>query len=84
MYIYKTTNLINDKIYIGQCSKTPENSLQYLGSGINISRAIKKYGKQNFKKDILCVCKTQKQLDTLEEFYIKKYNSTNVITGYNI
>ncbi len=43
MYIYKTTCLINGKIYIGQCSKTPENSKSYLGSGSNIGLAIKKH-----------------------------------------
>lgn len=47
MVIYKTTNLINGKIYIGQDSKDRPN---YYGSGKLIHRAIKKYGKENFKK----------------------------------
>ena len=44
--IYKTTNLITGKIYVGQDSR---DNPQYLGSGIILSYAIKKYGKENFK-----------------------------------
>jgi len=50
MLIYKTTNLINNKFYIGQDSH--ENPL-YLGSGTLLKRAIKKYGVANFKKEII-------------------------------
>jgi len=42
-YIYKTTNMINGKIYIGQ-HKSNNFDLNYIGSGINIKRAIKKFG----------------------------------------
>ena len=51
MYIYKTTNLINGKIYIGQSIR--KFSKSYLGSGVKILNAIKKYGKENFKVEIL-------------------------------
>lgn len=84
MYIYKTTCLINNKIYIGQCSKSPEESEDYFGSGRRIKDCLKKHGKKNFKKEILCICKSQKALDVMEEFYIKKFNSTNKEIGYNI
>ena len=47
MIIYKTTNLINGKIYIGMSKNKKEN---YLGSGIYLKYAIDKYGKENFKK----------------------------------
>ena len=53
MHIYKTTNLNNNKIYIGLSTKSVDESDGYYGSGILISKAIKKWGKDNFKKEIL-------------------------------
>ena len=81
MVVYKTTNIINDKIYVGQDSK---NNPNYLGSGKIMKRAIKKYGKDNFTKEILEICKTKKELDKLEKFWIHELNSTNNVIGYNI
>ena len=50
--IYKTTNLINNKIYVGvHCTDDIDDT--YLGSGKLIIKAIKKYGKENFKREIL-------------------------------
>ena len=51
-YLYQITNLVNNKIYIGVHSTKDMND-GYMGSGINIQSAIKKYGINNFKKDIL-------------------------------
>lgn len=78
--IYKVTNCINNKIYIGK-SKT--NDPNYFGSGLKILFAMKKYGKNNFKKEILEECPEQ-DLNTREQFWIAKYNSTNDKVGYNI
>lgn len=50
MIVYKTTNLINNKIYIG---KDTHDNPKYLGSGIVLKRAIKKYGKLNFLKETI-------------------------------
>lgn len=47
--IYKTTNLLNGKIYIGKHTTTNKED-NYLGSGIKLINAIKKYGRENFKK----------------------------------
>ena len=64
--IYKTTSLINGKIYIGkhQTSKLNDN---YLGSGKGIKNAVKKYGKQNFKKDILFVFASEEEMNAKEK-----------------
>jgi len=51
-YIYKITNLIDGKIYIG-VHKTKDMNDGYMGSGKIIKNAINKYGKSNFKKEII-------------------------------
>jgi len=81
MIIYKTTNLINNKIYIG---KDSINNPKYLGSGIKIKLAIKKYGKDKFKKEIIEEGLDEKILNEREIFWINKFNSTDRKIGYNI
>lgn len=82
-FVYLTTNLINGKQYIGSHITTNKED-GYIGSGRPyLFNAIKKYGKENFKKEILIECKTIKEARLLEEPYIKKYN-TLVPNGYNI
>lgn len=84
MYIYKTTNLVNGKIYIGQKMSEPSKSTYYIGSGVKLVNAIKKYGKSNFVKEILCECQTQVELNAMEKHYIKLFNSQDNSIGYNI
>lgn len=85
MYIYKTTCLVNGKIYIGQCTKTVEQSKHYIGSGKLLKLAIRKYGLNNFKKEILFHnIKSQKILDIMEINCMKKYNSLDSKIGYNL
>lgn len=81
MQIYKTTNLINGKIYIGQ-NRTCVPS--YLGSGKLITEAILKYGRENFEKTILEECQTIEQINERERYWISYYNSTDRKIGYNI
>jgi hypothetical protein len=81
MIIYKTTNLINSKVYIG---KSKYNRSYYYGSGSLINKAIKKYGKENFIKEILEECSTIDELNIREIYWISKYDSTNREVGYNI
>jgi len=81
MIIYKTINLINGKIYIGQDSK---NNPNYLGSGKKLKYAFKKYGIENFKKMIIEECTSIKELNEREKYWIKKLNTTNHNIGYNV
>lgn len=81
MVIYKTTNLVNNKIYIG---KDKFNKKEYLGSGLILNYAIQKYGIQNFKKDIIQMCTTEEELNNAEIYWINYYNSTDKKIGYNI
>jgi len=81
MIVYKTTNLINNKIYIG---RELNQSKSYLGSGIILKQAIKKYGRENFKKDILQICFSVEELNKAEIFWIDKLNSRNNKIGYNM
>jgi len=81
MIIYKTTNVINKKIYIGQDSN---DNPKYLGSGLLLHKAIKKYGKDNFKKEVLEVCSDRKCLNKQEIYWIKFYKATDKEIGYNI
>lgn len=82
-YIYKITNLLNNKIYIGKHSTDDLND-GYMGSGTIIKKAIKKYGIENFRKEYLAFCDTESKLNWFEKFYIKKYDSTNYDIGYNL
>ena len=80
MIIYKAVNKVNGKIYIGQ---TSSNNPNYLGSGSYITRAIEKYGKENFEKEVMAWCYTKEHLDFLEKFYIKLFDS-KAPNGYNL
>jgi group I intron endonuclease len=82
-YIYLTTNLINNKIYIGQ-HQSKFFDKNYLGTGKLILRAIKKYGKESFNVKILRRCYVKNRFDISEKELIKKYNSTSPKIGYNI
>jgi hypothetical protein len=81
MIIYKTTNLVNGKIYIG---KDKLNNPDYFGSGTKIKLALEKYGKDNFKKEIIDTADTIDELDEKEKYWIKELNSQDRSIGYNI
>lgn len=82
-YIYKITNKINNKIYVGQHSKEIFDE-SYYGSGKYIKAAINKYGKENFHQEILEWCNSLEELNEKEIYWISKLDSTNKQIGYNI
>ena len=81
-FIYLTTNLITGEQYIGQHKGKRNDS--YLGSGVILAKAIKKYGKENFKREILCFCSSQEELDKKEKEYIAFFDAVNNPNFYNL
>ena len=80
-YIYLTTNKITGKKYIGQHKGKPNDN--YFGSGTTILKALKKYGKENFTKEILCFCETREEADVKEQEYIAAFNAVEDKSFYN-
>ena len=83
-YIYKTTNLITNKIYIGQKKSEIFLENKYLGSGKKLKSSVNYYGKSNFKVELIDTAQTSDELNEKETYWIKKFNSTDKDIGYNI
>ena len=90
MIIYKSTNKINGKCYIGQSAFSlerrkieHEKSSRKTKVTAYFHKAIKKYGENNFKQKILYECNNKKELNTAEIYYINKFNSFGE-NGYNL
>lgn len=82
-YIYETTNLVNNKKYIGKRQSSKFQRF-YFGSGINLRKAIKKYGKENFSVNIIAWCYTKEELIQREIEEIKNRNAYESEKYYNI
>lgn len=83
--IYKVTNKLDGKIYIGK-HQTKNLDDGYMGSGKLITRAIKKYGIENFTKEILFVFETEAEMNTKEaelvtEDFVKEDTNYNLCLG---
>lgn len=89
MGIYKITNKINGKVYIGQSVNIQKrwikhkSNLRLNKSNTILYYAFKKYGIENFLFEIIEEC-TQQDLNEREIYWIKYYDSTNRDNGYNI
>lgn len=84
--LYKTTNLINSKIYVGVHKLSKKHSKYYLGSGNNIKVAIKKYGKENFIRVTLAEFKSSEEaynaeIELVNEEFIKRSDTYNISLG---
>lgn len=81
-YIYETTNLVNGKKYIGQHKGSYD--CNYLGSGIALTRAIKKYRKENFVTRVIEYAQTREELNNKEKLFIKECSAIVREDYYNI
>lgn len=88
MIVYKITNKINGKVYIGQTSRTLkarwEQHIRNTNKGTKTKfyNALRKYGADNFTVETLCRAYSNEELNDLEIYYIHKYDS--IRTGYNM
>lgn len=88
MIIYKVTNSINGKIYIGQTIKSLEyRKYNHVGGARRnpatyFLRVLKKYGADSFKWQVICICPNLNSLNEQERYYISLYDSFN--NGYNL
>lgn len=80
--VYLTTNKINGTKYIGKHTSKDLSKDNYLGSGILIQRAIKKYGRNNFDFKILGKYKSEEEAFVYEKYFVNFYNTLN--NGYNL
>jgi hypothetical protein len=85
--IYKITNLLNNKIYIG-LHKTYDINDDYMGSGKNIKNEIKLFGIENFKKEILFDFDNpddmiKKEAELVNEEFLKRDDVYNIVLGGN-
>lgn len=90
-YVYKITNIINNKVYIGITSRDVE--LRFIehksrarceGYGHYLHMAINKYGEENFIVETLHTTVDIEEALEIEYELIKYYNSTNKQYGYNL
>jgi hypothetical protein len=83
--IYKITNKLNNKFYVG-AHKTSNINDDYFGSGVILERAVKKHGIENFNKEILFECLDveemwQKETSIVDEEFIARSDTYNVKLG---
>lgn len=87
MYIYKITNTLNDKVYIGQCVGSVHERFNRhfsdakAGLDTHFSRACRKYDKNLFKVETIDTAETREELNNKEKYWIKHFDSCH--EGYN-
>lgn len=82
-YIYKTTNLKNGKIYIGQ-HKSANFDENYFGSGVWFKKVFLANGRENFTCEIIEECTSLDEMNSREVYWIEEYQSRNPDIGYNL
>ena len=88
MLIYLITNDVNDKVYVGQTTKSLEERIRnhrnsmVSGGNTHLYNAMRKYGWDKFHFRTIAYADDQETLNELEEYFIKKYDS--IEHGYNM
>lgn len=90
MVIYKITNSMNDKVYIGQTIRTIESrfarhindAFGHVNSRLKLHRAMRKYGSDKFSIEKIDEATSQNELNEKEQYWIAKYDSMK--HGYNM
>ncbi len=90
MWIYKITNILNNKVYIGQTIRPIKdrfhrhiNDAMHNILDTHFARAIRKDGPENFIISEIDTAETQEELNQKEQYWIRKYQATNPEFGYN-
>lgn len=77
-YIYYTKNEVNGKMYIGKITaRSLANHPNYKGSGIELQKALEKYGTKNFTTHFLAAAQSSEELTFLEKYYLIYYKIPN-------
>ena len=89
MFVYRATNLINGKFYIGASTTTlkqrkSEHIRHAHNTNTDFAKDIIRYGDKNFKWEILKGAETEKELYELERYYISRYDAFKSEKGYNM
>lgn len=84
-FVYITTNNLNGRMYVGQ-KKIDDWGVwkNYLGSGKALKQSVRKYGKENFKREILDFAYSPEELNTVEIKYILDLNCVSDPRYYNL
>ena len=89
--IYKITNKINNKVYIGKtCRDIQTRWNEHWSKSLNkednvhLHNAMRKYGKDAFNIELIEHCNTSEELSEKEQYYIALYDSRNRLKGYNL
>ena len=84
MYVYKTTNLLTGRRYIGSCTRPINKTKNYFGGNGQLKKDIKEFGKQNFVKEILWQTEDFDELQEMEVKIIKQVNACKDDAWYNV
>lgn len=88
--VYKITNKVNNKVYIGITSKgLSARWKEHLynaehGCPFKLHNALRKYGKENFSIELIDFCNSWEELEEKERYYISEYKSLQDEFGYNM